>query len=250
MVSRVFCLLCSLLLISPGYAACMYNWAGQTHPNLEGWYESRVDTESIHGTMSFPFGSVAMTGTLERFSDPGPTEWNASLMSSYEGIPPFGWVERTYAGTLNDGTPLQVQFIDRDGDASLGWDGDVLHQGGGWDDITISIDGARAYVDIYSFEGVAPLHCPFDLGPGDTNLDGTFSSDDLVQVMQAGAYETGELASWPMGDWNADHVFDSGDLVAAMATGTYETGTVPVPEPAGVAILLLGCSCLVFWFRS
>ena len=44
-------------------------------------------------------------------------------------------------------------------------------------------------------------------GVGDTNLDGEFSSGDLVQVFVDGKYETNEEAGWEQGDWNGDHHF-------------------------------------------
>jgi hypothetical protein len=79
---------------------------------------------------------------------------------------------------------------------------------------------------------------------GDADLNGEFSSSDMVQVFAAGKYETGELASWAEGDWNADGIFDSGDMVTAFADGGYEkgprTGAVAVPEPDGWLLVALG----------
>lgn len=73
---------------------------------------------------------------------------------------------------------------------------------------------------------------------GDADLDGNFSSADLVTVLAGGEYEdTGvENSTWETGDWNADLEFDSRDLVTALADGGYEV-TRPrplmVPEPSG-----------------
>ena len=79
---------------------------------------------------------------------------------------------------------------------------------------------------------------------GDANLDGEFSSDDFVQVFQAGKYERGVEAGWAEGDWNGDGLFDSSDFVTAFQDGGYEMGPRPVaaavPEPTGVLLLLLG----------
>jgi hypothetical protein len=66
---------------------------------------------------------------------------------------------------------------------------------------------------------------------GDSNLDGTFNSGDLVQVFVAALYETGRTADWSQGDWNQDDVFDSGDLVMAFQANTYSAAVVAVPEP-------------------
>ena len=56
---------------------------------------------------------------------------------------------------------------------------------------------------------------------GDANLDGEFNSRDLVEVFQAGKYETPQAADWSEGDWNLDGQFDSQDLIAALQRGTY-----------------------------
>jgi hypothetical protein len=57
--------------------------------------------------------------------------------------------------------------------------------------------------------------------PGDANRDGAFDQLDLIAVLKAGKYQTGEPASWEQGDWNGDEVFDSLDLVLAQETGAY-----------------------------
>lgn len=69
---------------------------------------------------------------------------------------------------------------------------------------------------------------------GDANLDGTFESGDLVQVFQAGTYESTQNAGWATGDWNGDRRFASDDLIVAMQDGGYQANSVTtatVPEP-------------------
>lgn len=58
---------------------------------------------------------------------------------------------------------------------------------------------------------------------GDSNLDLTFDSGDLVAVFAAGQYEDGipENSTWATGDWNGDAEFDTGDLVFAFQRGSY-----------------------------
>jgi hypothetical protein len=75
---------------------------------------------------------------------------------------------------------------------------------------------------------------------GDADLNGSFDSTDLVQVLASGEYEDGvELnSSWRTGDWDGDRDFTSGDLVAALADGGYGIGPGVVPEPSGTAIAL------------
>jgi hypothetical protein len=59
---------------------------------------------------------------------------------------------------------------------------------------------------------------------GDANLDGQFTSADLVAVFQAGEYDDGILgnSTWETGDWNGDGEFDSSDLVYAFQFGGFE----------------------------
>lgn len=56
---------------------------------------------------------------------------------------------------------------------------------------------------------------------GDANHDGVFDQLDVLQVLRAGKYLTGEPADWGEGDWNGDHVFDQRDLVAAFQAGNF-----------------------------
>lgn len=57
---------------------------------------------------------------------------------------------------------------------------------------------------------------------GDANRDGVFDQSDLVDVFQAGKYDTGERAGWADGDWNGDDLFDSTDLILAFQSGSYQ----------------------------
>ena len=85
---------------------------------------------------------------------------------------------------------------------------------------------------------------------GDTNLDGEFSSTDLVGVFQLGEYEDGVAANstWAEGDWNGDREFDSADFVLAFQFGGYEQGPraiAAVPEPTGPLLLAFGALAIV-----
>ncbi len=89
---------------------------------------------------------------------------------------------------------------------------------------------------------------------GDANLDGTFDSSDLVDLLAQGQYEDAVAmnSTWGSGDFNADGEFDSGDLVAALSGGGYEQGpraaVVAVPEP-GCMVLLIGITASLGMFR-
>jgi len=65
---------------------------------------------------------------------------------------------------------------------------------------------------------------PDPLG-GDANRDGAFNQLDIVAVLQAGKYLTGEPATFAEGDWNGDGVFSQLDIVEALAVGDYLPGS-------------------------
>ena len=85
-----------------------------------------------------------------------------------------------------------------------------------------------------------------DLQPGDANHDFSFDQLDIVQVLQAGKYLSGQPATWGDGDWNGgpggypgeppagDGLFDQLDIVAALQTGAYLSGAYAAIKPGGV----------------
>jgi hypothetical protein len=85
---------------------------------------------------------------------------------------------------------------------------------------------------------------------GDADLNGEFNSSDLISVLASGTYENNVDSVWTTGDFNGDGRTNSADLVAALADGGYESGpraaVAAVPEPASVALLLIGG--LLSWF--
>jgi hypothetical protein len=62
---------------------------------------------------------------------------------------------------------------------------------------------------------------------GDANLDGQFTTQDLVDVFRIGEYEDGIAgnSTWSDGDWDTDGEFTSHDLVFALQAGGYELMT-------------------------
>jgi hypothetical protein len=79
---------------------------------------------------------------------------------------------------------------------------------------------------------------------GDANLDGEFSSSDLVTVLASGTYEADVDSGWATGDFNGDARTNSSDLVTALADGGYEAGpraaVSAVPEPSALGLCTLG----------
>jgi hypothetical protein len=119
----------------------------------------------------------------------------------------------------------------------------AISGGGGYDVLfDVNDDGALNFDDLeYVVKDI--LNTYF----GDANCDGEFNSTDLIQIMVAGKYETGNPAVWSSGDFNADGIFESGDLVLALADGGYELGpaaVAAVPEPASMVLSLIGLTLL------
>jgi hypothetical protein len=84
-----------------------------------------------------------------------------------------------------------------------------------------------------------PEHVVYEDWPlGDADMDGSFSSSDIVRVFQVGKYETTQDATWMDGDWNLDRRFNSLDFVVARQSTVYEASprgrlaAVAVPEPS------------------
>ena len=82
---------------------------------------------------------------------------------------------------------------------------------------------------------------------GDANLDGEFSSGDLVVVLASGTYEVDANAVWTSGDFNGDGRANTNDLVTALADGGYEQGpaagvaaAAAVPEPVTGTLIMVG----------
>jgi hypothetical protein len=79
---------------------------------------------------------------------------------------------------------------------------------------------------------------------GDADLDGMFTTSDLVAVLASGTYEADVDSVWTTGDFTGDGRTNSSDLVAALADGGYEMGPRPavaaVPEPVAFWLLLTG----------
>ena len=91
---------------------------------------------------------------------------------------------------------------------------------------------------------------------GDANLDGEFSSSDLVSLFAAAQFED-DLpmnSTWATGDFNGDGEFDSSDFVVAFADGGYEKGPKPaaiaVPETSCQTFLAIGFLAILFTSRS
>ncbi len=83
---------------------------------------------------------------------------------------------------------------------------------------------------------ISPTSASVSLQAGDANMDLEFNQLDLVQVMVAGKYLTGQPSIWGEGDWNGapggepgfpptgDGFFNQLDIIAALNNNLYLTG--------------------------
>jgi hypothetical protein len=55
-------------------------------------------------------------------------------------------------------------------------------------------------------------------GAGDANQDGRFDQIDVIAVLQAAKYRTGQSATWSQGDWNGDGLFNQFDIIVSQQT--------------------------------
>ena len=60
---------------------------------------------------------------------------------------------------------------------------------------------------------------------GDSDLNGVFDSNDLVQAFTSNLYEQGrhDDAKWSNGDWNCDGRIDSNDIITAFQRGHFSS---------------------------
>lgn len=92
--------------------------------------------------------------------------------------------------------------------------------------------------------------------PGDTEGDFDIDNDDLFLVLGANKFNAGPSnALWSEGDFNNDGQVNNDDLFLVLGTNQFNQGqynalahaglaTVIVPEPAGLAILIVGSAML------
>ena len=94
-----------------------------------------------------------------------------------------------------------------------------------------------------------------ELRAGDANGDFMVDTADIIAVLAAGKFETGDAATFEQGDFNGDGVFNTGDIVLMLGEGLFETGPYAslgdvsnagagsvsrVPEPTTLGLLLMG----------
>lgn len=84
----------------------------------------------------------------------------------------------------------------------------------------LSLGGEIAPRQAVSIDSIFALVSPIT---GDSNGDGRFDSNDLVQIFQTNEYEDELIgnSTWADGDWNGDGEFNTQDLILAFQEGRY-----------------------------
>lgn len=153
-----------------------------------------------------------------------------------------GKVNNTDLGILqanlgSDDTSYSRGDLDQDGDTDqtdlLAWQsvGDFNAQIDAIRDLNERIPFVRNYIPTWM---------------GDSNLDGSFDTNDFVFTFQKGEYEDAVVGNsrWADGDWNGDYEFNSNDFIVAFQDGGFEQGPLgalaAVPEPSACFLLLVG----------
>ena len=125
--------------------------------------------------------------------------WSALTQATFE-------IQRT--GDLNEDGVVDASDID------------FLTAGIRQNNLTLDFtgDGAVDQQDLAYF-----VQTTLETNFGDSNLDGTFDSGDLVHVFQLGEYEDNipQNSTWADGDWDGSGDFDTGDLVLAFQAGGF-----------------------------
>jgi hypothetical protein len=88
--------------------------------------------------------------------------------------------------------------------------------------VFVEVKGRDSQVGDYTLAISQPAPHPPILPDSDHN--GQFDQRDLVQVMVAAKYMTGEPATWEEGDWDGNGFFDQLDIVVALQSGRYLQG--------------------------
>jgi hypothetical protein len=171
-----------------------------------------------------------------------PTGTDGAGINSFEsGFGPILILEPEGGGMPGD--------FDQDGDLDVADIDDLTQQSaGGTNPAAYDLDSDAL---VNSADVAVWIKDLFNSWVGDANLDGEFSSADLVVVLASGTYEADVASTWSTGDFNGDGRTNTADLVAALADGGYEAGpraaAAAVPEPTTVQLLVLGA--LMLWRR-
>lgn len=85
--------------------------------------------------------------------------------------------------------------------------------------------------------------------PGDTNRDGDVDAWDIQWILGANSYENGGGWSWDEGDFDGNGLVNSADIQMILDHGQYGQRVAQalhaVPEPAALALLVLGATAVV-----
>ena len=86
------------------------------------------------------------------------------------------------------------------------------------EDRFVEVDLPPGRWDLSQLDRTGEITLEAMLQPGDADGSGQFNQIDLVQVLIAAQYLTGQPATWAEGDFNGDGRFDQLDIVLTLQT--------------------------------
>ena len=207
-----------------GHPAANAQGDEEVHWNIRRWESETSGEVQIKGVYHNTNG--AQDGTIGRIFVDGEEVW--SELSNGDLVE-IDFTTNVTMGAL-------VDFA-TDPDGSEVYDPDT---GEGVDQINDGNDGT-----LFNFT-ITPLSTTVALQAGDADQNLEFEQNDLVQVLAANKYLTGNPATWGEGDWDGapggevgsppagNGLFDQTDIVKALAAGTYLTGPYAAVGKDGV----------------
>jgi MYXO-CTERM domain-containing protein len=245
--------------------------ATRIEENHLGWWNSMGHRENIMSPLFTVFGHHVMNDTQGITRNHWATQNLARPFSMpYTHIFGLLYADRDATG---DWTPRDASDPLREGLGAIAFDvvraggGPVVASGTTFDNGGYSANVANGVYEIvftdpslpagrHTISGISVTGANIDAGDtrivdtltaplraGDANQDLRFDQLDLVMVLAANKYLTGQAATWGQGDWNGapggrvgspplgDRLFNQRDIVAALAAGTYLTGPYAADAP-------------------
>jgi hypothetical protein len=180
--------------------------------NKIAWYEN-TDGKGTFGEQRIVTRQA--TFALSVYAADVDGDGDVDVLSASRDDDKIAW----YENTDGKGTFGQQKTITTSADAAAGVYAADVDGDGDMDVLSASYRDNK----IAWYENLSP-----HVAAGDANRDMQFDQQDIVLVLQAAKYLTGQPATFEEGDWNGDGVFDQLDIVAALQTGNYLRGPYAV----------------------
>jgi hypothetical protein len=204
--------------------------------------EKQVPVADIYGLGNLSLGANLMIGDV--------TIQSRGSSNNVRNDPRNFYVDGIHYGTVINGLYANVfiEAVNRAYNAGITplSDQEILAMSEAISGVDVAFDATRTtYFDVRNLVLFAPETRTLKAGDADRDLD--FDQRDMVRVLQAAKYLTGQSATWGEGDWNGapggtlaspprgDGRFNQLDIVAAQQGGIYLAGPYAAVQPSGQA---------------